>query len=90
MDISNGTINKWDRVAPSYAYAQSVANYFGVSVDYLLGNADEKKPTQTEPTEKDLEDAFIGAEAYDGKPITDHDKEVIKALIKGYLDTKEG
>lgn len=38
LSISNGTINKWDRVAPSAAYAQSVASYFGVPLDYLLSN----------------------------------------------------
>lgn len=88
--LSTNVIYSWKTKKPSAEALSKVADVLNVSVDYLLGNTDEKKPTQNELTEKDLEDAFIGAEAYDGKPITDHDKEVIKALIKSYLNTKEG
>ncbi|TYC48848.1 XRE family transcriptional regulator [Weissella muntiaci] len=88
--LGTKSIYSWKNYTPRGSNLQAVADVLNVSVDYLLGNTDEKKSSQNEPTDKDLEDAFIGAEAYDGKPITDHDKEVIKALIKGYLNTKEG
>ncbi|QYU58167.1 helix-turn-helix domain-containing protein [Weissella confusa] len=52
LNISNGTISKWDKVAPSAAYAQAVAEYFGVSVDYLLGNTDEIHPSPAEKLSK--------------------------------------
>lgn len=34
--IANGVIRKWDTVSPRLEYVVRVANYFGVSVDYLL------------------------------------------------------
>ena len=37
-DLGNGTIKKWGTAAPSAARLKRVANFFGVSVDYLLIN----------------------------------------------------
>ena len=34
--ISNGTISRWDTSSPSIENVQKVAEYFGVTVDYLL------------------------------------------------------
>lgn len=36
LEFGNGTIGKWKYVSPSLANAAKVANYFGVSVDWLL------------------------------------------------------
>lgn len=44
LGISNGTIGKWDKATPSAKTAQKIANYFNVSVDYLLGDSDEMIP----------------------------------------------
>lgn len=35
--ISNGTIGKWSRSSPTVEKIERVADYFGVSVDWLLG-----------------------------------------------------
>ena len=46
IGLSNATFSKWDdNSVPRRATLQKFADYFGVSVDYLLGNEDEKKPT---------------------------------------------
>lgn len=37
MDFGNGTIRRWDNATPSGDKLAKVANYFHVSVDYLLG-----------------------------------------------------
>lgn len=37
LGFGNGTIGKWDKSAPSSDKLQLVADYFEVSVDYLLG-----------------------------------------------------
>lgn len=37
LDFGNGTIKKWGNAAPSADRLAKVADYFGVSVDYLLG-----------------------------------------------------
>ena len=37
LGLSNGSIRRWDNNAPSADRLQRVADYFHVSVDYLLG-----------------------------------------------------
>ena len=40
LGFGNGTIGKWDKNSPSAEKIQLVADYLGVSVDYLLGRQD--------------------------------------------------
>lgn len=35
--ISNGAIGKWSKSSPTVEKLEKVADYFGVSVDWLLG-----------------------------------------------------
>ena len=35
--FGNGLVSKWSHSSPSVAYLQRVAQYFGVSINYLLG-----------------------------------------------------
>lgn len=37
MDFGNGTIRRWDNTIPSGDRLSKVADFFGVTVDYLLG-----------------------------------------------------
>lgn len=39
LDFGNGTIKKWGNAAPSADRLAKVADFFGVSVDYLLGRS---------------------------------------------------
>lgn len=41
LDLSNGSISKWNNSNPNSEPLLKVANYFGVSTDYLLGRTDE-------------------------------------------------
>jgi transcriptional regulator with XRE-family HTH domain len=43
LNISQGTYNNWEnqRTQPSIEQLIALANYFGVSVDYLIGNSDD-------------------------------------------------
>lgn len=40
-DIKRGVIEKWKVSSPSIEKVEKVANYFGVSIDYLMGNNTE-------------------------------------------------
>ena len=42
--ISNGTIAKWEKSEPRIGSVLKVADYFGVSIDWLVGR-EAKKPT---------------------------------------------
>lgn len=44
MDFGNGTIRKWDKTTPSGDKLAKVADYFNVSVDYLLGREEKTLP----------------------------------------------
>lgn len=42
LEIPNNTIYQWKRIAPSLDKIQKVADFFDVSLDYLLGRTDQK------------------------------------------------
>lgn len=87
LGISNGTINKWDKSNPSPATLGRVADYFGVTVDYLLGRESKKDHGKQElPT--DLNEILDSMMSFDGKPMTDSDREAIRAYLEGRLSNK--
>lgn len=44
--LNKNLFSNWKKgVVPAYATVTMLAAYFGVNVDYLLGNSDEKSPT---------------------------------------------
>lgn len=43
IGLGNGTISKWKESSPSVDNLKKVANFFGVSLDYLVGIGDKKK-----------------------------------------------
>lgn len=51
LDISNGTITKWDKSQPTTKVLEKLSDYFDVSIDYLLGRTDKKR--YYDLTEKD-------------------------------------
>ena len=51
LDFGNGTIRKWDNATPSGDKLAKVADYFQVSVDYLLGREDATSALETDPDE---------------------------------------
>ena len=50
LDFSNGQIARWSRQTPGIDKVQKVADYFNVSVDYLLG----REKTQEDEYEQQL------------------------------------
>ena len=83
LGFGNGSISKWNKQSPSADKLKKVADYFGVTIDYLL---DRKPAAQTNAT---LEEALDSVMSYDGKPITDNDREVLRGIIEGYLKNKK-
>ena len=75
VGISNGQIAKWNTRSPKAENLKKVADYFHVSTDYLLGR-------KTNDKEVDLadKDALL---MYQGKPVSDEDKEMILRLMRG-------
>lgn len=98
LDISNGTIGKWDTRKPNTESLEKVADYFRVSTDYLLGRTDRMDPWPASTPEEDfkdlteeeqIEEALANVMSYDGKPLTDNDYKILRGIIIGYLRSKK-
>ncbi|MBO0442814.1 MAG: helix-turn-helix transcriptional regulator [Vagococcus sp.] len=68
---------------PTKERLEILSDYFNVSVDYLLGR--EKK---TNYTSEDLDEMIDNAMFYDGKPLSDNDREIVKAFLEGKFGSK--
>lgn len=63
------------------------AEVFDVSSDYLLGRDEPKKTPHY--TSADLDEMLNNAMSFDGKPMTEHDKEVIRAYLEGKFGSNQ-
>lgn len=63
---------------------EKLADFFNVSTDYLLGKTDFPDLD----LEVDIDNAIDNSVAYDGTPITDNDREIIKNFLKDYFSNK--
>ena len=82
VGISNGQIRRWNTVSPKLENVEKVADYFDVTVDYLRG----KEPKKDIPT--DLDEILDGMMSFDGKPMSDNDRESIRAYLEGRFSNK--
>lgn len=96
--ISNGQIRKWDVSTPGSDKLEAIADYFDVSVDYLLGRTDKKRYYDlTEKDElsiqrelkkiingEDVDNAFA---AFDGKILDELNEEDRELLIASWENT---
>lgn len=64
---------------------EKLADFFSVSTDYLLGKTD----IPDLDLEVDIDNAIDNSVAYDGTPITDNDREIIKNFLKDYFSNKK-
>ncbi|MED2764861.1 helix-turn-helix transcriptional regulator [Bacillus thuringiensis] len=55
IQLSNGQIRKWANQTPGVDKVQKVADYFNVSLDYLLGRTQKKYWELSEKDEKDIQ-----------------------------------
>lgn len=91
LGYSKNTLYSLKRQKVSSDRLQEIADYFGVSTDYLLGRTDnptiagEKSPEH----EIELDDLDGRIMLFDGKPLSDDDKRAIKGIIEGYLNSKK-
>ncbi|MDU3178760.1 helix-turn-helix transcriptional regulator [Streptococcus vestibularis] len=75
---------------PNAERISEIADYFGVSTDYLLGRTDNPRiatDDQTPPPD-DIDEIIANAMMFDGKPLTEDDKRAIRGIIAGYMSSK--
>lgn len=84
LGFGNGSISKWNKQSPSIEKLKQVADFFHVSVDYLLGREEVKTPSNIEIA------ALLGQSVtFEGKELTDEEKIMIIEVFKAYLKTKK-
>jgi len=60
----------------------------GVSEAWLMGY-DAPMVNDQQPNSHDIDNIIANAMMFDGKPLTDSDKRAIRAIIAGYMSSKE-
>ncbi|EGP4870957.1 helix-turn-helix transcriptional regulator [Enterococcus faecium] len=62
LGYSNGYFSKWKSVSPNSEGLAKVSDYFGVSIDYLLGREEKETPKHVDLSEDDTVFSFDGKE----------------------------
>ena len=79
--VAQSSLSDWKngRSKPNYEKMLAIADYFGVSVDYLLGNEPkEKTPAEADVTFDDFTYAMYG----EAKELTDEDKNMLLEMAR--------
>ena len=85
MNVSTQTVSNWENGIkfPRMGTLQKLADLFGVEVGDITSN-----PNQSILNGLSVDEAVDNLRAYQGKPISDDEKEVLKDILKGYLDRR--
>ncbi|MGN9067316.1 helix-turn-helix domain-containing protein [Ligilactobacillus agilis] len=83
LGFGRNSLYSWKKKTPNGDRLTKVADFFGVSTDYLLGR---EVPSSTNV---DLEKALDNAMTYEGRPLTDEERAAMKEILKAYLKTKK-
>lgn len=90
LDFGNGTIRRWSSTSPSVDKLKMVADYFDVTVDYLIGNGLNNKDHKD--IAKNLEKIMFDLETNEDSPlfygdsIDETDKELLQNALKNALE----
>lgn len=96
--LGTNAIYQWKNKIPRTDNLQAVADILNVSVDYLLGNTDEKTPQSTKTEESQEIDLDVLTDtdnikkrliSFGGKPVTEHDAKVISQFLKTYYEGRD-
>ena len=90
LGFGNSTIVKWDKSTPNAEKLNAVAQYFGVTMDYLLnGTEGELSAKDERDIAKDMEtlrekllNNEQGPASYDGEAIPEEDAELLLGQIE--------
>ena len=88
IGLNRAAVAKWKNGSiPSGTTAAKLADYFGVTTDYLLGKEDKKAPTET--GKRDILDEVDVAFYGDFKELNDDEKETVRDMVRLMRQRKE-
>lgn len=80
LGLGNGSISKWDKATPSGDRLAKVADYFNVTIDYLLGR-------ENSPQTAELEGAFFRLKkGLEPLGLSNEDAEFLLAVYKAHKE----
>ena len=95
IDLSNGQIARWKKQTPGVDKLEKVAEYFDVSIDFLLGRTEKRyfDLTKKEKTDigQEVEEMLNGMNTsseinFYGEPMTDEAKEKLSIALQVALE----
>mgnify|MGYP002535925270 CR=1 FL=1 len=79
IGLSRASVSGWKNgKKPTDATAMKLADYLGVSVDYLLGNEQKEEPQPEQIDLSDVELGFLG----DYKELTEENKATVRDMVR--------
>ena len=84
LGFGRNSLYAWKNKTPSYEKLIKVADFFHVSVDYLLGREEVKTPSNIE-----IKDLLGQSMTFEGRELTDEEKAMMIEVFKAYLKTKK-
>lgn len=83
IGVSSGSVTAWKNgTEPRSSTAAKIADYFGVSTDYLLGNDQKEKAPAEVSKRKDILDDVDVAFYGDYRELTEDDKETVRDMVR--------
>lgn len=90
IGASSGSVTAWKKgTAPRNATLSKIADYFGVTTDYLLGKENKKAPTENGERTMDMSDVDI---AFYGryKELSEDDQKTIRDMVQLMRERRAG
>lgn len=87
LQVGQNSYSNWEKGkrTPIQPTIEKLAEILNTSTDYLLGKTD----IPDRDLEIDIDNAIDNSVAYDGTPITDNDRMIIKDFLKEYFANKK-
>lgn len=89
LGYSRNTLYSLKRQNVSTKRLQEIADFFNVSVDYLLGNTESPSIASSDQSDKpaqiNIEDIANNVMLFGGRELTDEKKKIIQSIIEAYL-----
>lgn len=85
MNVDQSTVSKWekDKAIPDIQTLYQLANFFNVSVDYILGKDNNPPSSQPEPPQKENTVRIIGRGGVVKEyKVTDRERKLFEAMLE--------
>lgn len=91
FNVANGTVGMWEtgKREPDFETTQRIADFFGVSVDYLLGREGQKETPGTKAGREVTFDDFTYAMYEEGKELTEENKKKLLEMAQFFRQQQE-